>query len=292
MNLKILTFNIQGGFTQGTNGWDRRADLNAEVLHRHMPDLMGLQEVTQDNLAFYQHRLPGYRQEPGPRTAAGPRHLYEAILWRDAVFEQLDSGGFWLSETPETYSLDWNSSEVRGANWVRLRTRSTGLEILHINTHLDHISEDARREGSRTILEQIDRLRRKDEAVILTGDFNCNAYLTGFNVPPETAITGSAYRNFLDYGFIDAYLAGGGRDSHSSNTFHHYEGLEYQPDPHYKPAGWRIDWVMLLDPMQRLQPHAAAILRDHDGELYPSDHYPVAVEFDIEKAAFPPGSPE
>jgi endonuclease/exonuclease/phosphatase family metal-dependent hydrolase len=281
MNLKILTFNIQGGFTQGTNGWDRRADLNADVLLRHVPDLMGLQEVTQENLAFYQCRLPDYRQEPGPRTAAGPNHLYEAILWRDAVFEQLDSGGFWLSETPETYSLSWDSSEVRGANWVRLHTRSTGLEILHVNTHLDHISEAARMEGSRTIVAQIDRLRKGNEAVILTGDFNSNAYLPGFDVPSETAFTGPAYRTFLDYGFIDVFTATGARDSHRSFTFHNYQGEQYWPDPKYAHIGWRMDWVLLLDSSQRLRLHSAAILHDHHGELYPSDHYPVAVELDV-----------
>jgi endonuclease/exonuclease/phosphatase family metal-dependent hydrolase len=282
MDFKVITFNIQGGYTQGPNGWPRRAELNAALLRNYQPDLIGMQEVTKANLAFYGERLPEYRQQAGSPTAADPKHLYEAILWRDAVFERLDSGGFWLSETPDTYSLSWDSSEVRGANWVRLRLRSNNLEILHVNTHLDHIGEDARREGSRTVIEQVDRLRRGSEVVILTGDFNCNAYLPGWDVPPESAITGSAYRNFLDFGFIDAFLSGGERDSYSSNTFHHYEGLDYQPNPQYKPAGWRIDWVMLLDPTQRLHTSSAAILHDHEGDLYPSDHYPVMVDFEIQ----------
>jgi endonuclease/exonuclease/phosphatase family metal-dependent hydrolase len=285
MNIRVITFNIQGGNTQGPNAWQRRADLITQVLQRYQPDLTGMQEVTVENLDFYRQRLPEYRQEAGPPTAPPPRHLYEAILWRPDVLHLLESGGFWLSETPDTYSLSWDSSEVRGANWLRLHHRGSGLEILHVNAHLDHISEDARREGSRTIVKQVERLRRGDEAVILTGDFNCNAYLPGCDVPPETAITGSAYRTFLDYGFSDAYLAGGGRDSYSSNTFHHYEGLDYQPNPQYEPAGWRIDWVMLLDPAQRLQPVSAAILRDHEGDLFPSDHYPVLVEFTLSTAA-------
>jgi hypothetical protein len=33
-----------------------------------------------------------------------------------------------------------------------------------------------------------------------------------------------------------------------------------------------------------LQPRSAAILRDHDGDVYPSDHYPVEVEFEITDA--------
>jgi endonuclease/exonuclease/phosphatase family metal-dependent hydrolase len=281
MELKVITFNIQGGNTQGQNSWQQRAGLTVDLLRKYQPDLIGTQEATHENLAFYLERLPEFRQEPGPRTAEEPNHLHEAILWRPGVFEPVDSGGFWLSETPHEYSLSWDSSEVRGANWLRLYMPASGLEVLHVNTHLDHKSEAARREGSRTIVAQIDRLRNGRETVLLTGDFNCNAYLPGFDVPPETAFTGSAYSSFLDYGFIDAYLAGGGRDTYRSNTFHDYEGDEYWPDPRYAHIGWRMDWILLLDPFQRVQPCSAAILRDHAGDIYPSDHYPVQVVFEI-----------
>ena len=158
---------------------------------------------------------------------------------------------------------------MRSANWTLFHLIGTGLPLLHLNTHLDHKSPLARREGSALIVRKIDELLRSfgtDTPAIVTGDFNCR---------PGTP----TYENFIDAGFVDTYLATGNSDDERANTFHAFQGSGYR-DPHPKRGSRRIDWVLLKDPSRRLTVLSHGILRDHaDGPgPYPSDHYPIVAE--------------
>ncbi len=273
MSFRVMSFNIRGSFhpQDGENVWERRAALNVETIKRHAPDLIGFQELQSGNLSTYQADLAGYQYVLG--NDASDHSEYRSIFWKPSVFELLESGAFWLSETPEVYSESWNTDCVRAATWVRLREKATGASFLHLNTHLDHRSEWARREGCRLLVRRISDLRGDDLPVILTGDFNCNAH-------QAVALADANYRYLIDGGFVDSYLAGGGSDSARSNTFHDFQGDRFNLNGDEGFSG-RIDWMLTLDGVRRWRVRSSGIIRDHADPVYPSDHYPIFADFEL-----------
>lgn len=266
--IRVMSFNVRGSFRDRgkANAWENRADVNVETIERRAPDLIGFQELQGGNLETYREKLPQYARVMGPRYGNRAPYDFNAILFDPSRLELLDSGGFWLSETPERYSASWETRVVRSANWAHFRFSETGIFLLHLNTHLDHVSKLARVEGSRLILRKLAELRGDEPSVVVTGDFNCR---------PGTPV----YRNFARAGFVDTYLAAGNEDGRDANTFHAFKGAWYrEARPGLGPR--RIDWILLKDPRRRVRVGSHLILRDHDegSGVHPSDHYPVLAE--------------
>lgn len=266
--IRVMSFNVRGSFRdRGTgNSWRSRAALNVATIKRHAPDLIGLQEVQSCNRRTYRRELRRYEEARGPRYGNAPPFDFNAILYDPERLELLDSGGFWLSETPGRFSRSWQTRVARSANWALFKAADADLTLLHLNTHLDHVSGAARLEGSRLILRKISRIAGRcaeEPAVLVTGDFNCRP-----GAPP--------YLTFVEGGFLDTYLAAGNEERPDANTFHAFRGLRYRETrPRRKPR--RIDWILLKDPAGLLRPASHRIVHDRDETTgaYPSDHYPI-----------------
>ena len=263
-----MSFNVRGSFrdlNKREARWASRAAANVATIDRHAPHLVGLQECQRGNLSTYARRLPRYGRIRGPRYGNAPPHDFNAILYDPTCLELLESGGFWLSETPRKPSRSWETRVIRSANWALFRTNGTGLPLLHLNTHLDHKSAPARRNGSALIIRKMEKLLQHhgpEIPALVTGDFNCR---------PGTP----TYENFANAGFVDTFLAAGNTDDGRANTFHAFQGHGYR-DPNPKRGPRRIDWVLLRDPSNRLRVVSHDILSNEtDRPPYPSDHHPV-----------------
>jgi endonuclease/exonuclease/phosphatase family metal-dependent hydrolase len=269
-DIRVMTFNVRGAPDgDGVNAWENRADLNARVIRRYAPDLIGFQEAQTENLAYYRDQLPDYAYAAGPRANRPGRILFNAISWNTARFELIDSGGFYLSYTPDRWSLAWDSARVRTATWARLHLKGSDLSVLHLNTHLDHLGEKARLEGSRLIARQLTRLRSDGVPVILTGDFNCSPILV------SSAGQEMPYSVFQQAGFHDTFeMAYDADGSQPENTFHAFRGAHFKSE--VPTSRLRMDWILYLNgdsPLVRTQ--SCTVIRDADPPVYPSDHYPV-----------------
>ena len=270
-SIRVMSFNVRGTLRDmhKRNAWPNRAALNVATIERSAPDVIGLQECQRGNLKAYRKNLPRYARVRGPRYGNAIHRELNAILFDPERLELLDSGGFWLSETPVKYSRSWEARVVRSANWALFRLLEVGLSLLHLNTHLDHKSELARREGSKLILRRAEKLAASvgdAPPIVVTGDFN--------NRPGSPT-----YQNFVAAGFLDTFLAAGNQDTEDANTFHAFEGPRFRDaHPGYGPR--RIDWILLKDPRRRLQIRSHKIVRDGNERtgVYPSDHYPVLAE--------------
>jgi endonuclease/exonuclease/phosphatase family metal-dependent hydrolase len=269
--LRVMSFNIRGFSRRGDgiNKWENRAALNVATIKRYAPDLIGLQELQAESLATYRETLPEYADILGPGAGNKAPHEFNAIFFDPTRLELLDSGGFWLSETPDRYSSAWRARVVRSANWAIFRSPSAGLSFLHLNTHLDHLSGLARAKGSELILRKIAELQEDGLPAVVTGDFNC--------LPRS-----SPYRSFLENGFEDTFLVAGNEDDEHAGTFHAFRGLRYFllrccDRVHRGSRPRRIDWILLKNGQPRLRTEVHEILRDRDAKpaLYPSDHYPI-----------------
>ncbi|HJQ28400.1 MAG TPA: endonuclease/exonuclease/phosphatase family protein [Rubrobacter sp.] len=266
-SLRVMSFNVRGSFRDpGTkNSWRNRAASNIATIVRYAPDLIGLQEAQRGNLSAYRKHLPHYALIRGPGYGNVIPHDFNAILFDPRRLGLLDSGGFWLSETPERHSRSWETRVARSATWALFNVPGTELSILHLNTHLDHVSARARREGSKLIISrmvEISDQANQEPAMIVTGDCNSRP-------------GGSTYGIFMDAGFADTYLTAGNREG--ENTFHAFRGVRYR-SAHPGRGPRRIDWILLKDSRERIRVKSHRIIRDAISGLYPSDHYPILAE--------------
>lgn len=267
---KVMTFNIRGAqHRDGANAWKRRAKLNTYVIGHHSPDLIGFQELQDGNRRFYDDRLQGYRRSLGPEYENRKPHSYNAIYWDPESLELLDSGGFWLSETPEKFSCSWGARQVRSTNWARFRIKPNGAEFLHLNTHLDHVSVAARRRSARLMVSWADARAGGELPVLITGDFNTE---------PRSPV----HRIFTEAGFEDLHVQAG---SPPARTFHRFGGESFVPRRPEKEG--RIDWILARGTVSKVAwaPHFCHVVRDAEPPVYPSDHYPVMAGVALESTA-------
>ena len=149
--------------------WFNRAGLIAEDINSVKPDIIGFQEATFMHYDYLKGFLEGYDSEMAYRDKF---ILSEGcpIFWRTDKFEKVDSGSFWLSETPDVMSKDWGSEHYRICVYVILSDLKTGKEFAVFNTHLDHTSDLARINGIQVVLDKIAEFG--DVSSYLMGDMN------------------------------------------------------------------------------------------------------------------------
>lgn len=248
--MRVMTCNIRVCIANdGANAWDYRKQLLAEVIRRHDPDVIGFQEMRRPQWAFLYDQLKAYDWFGLARTRDS-EDPYNAIFWRRDRFELVSPGGYWLSETPHvTGSHSWDSSEPRLANWVRLVDRETDGEFRFVNTHLDHRGKEARPRQAQVIND--DATSFPDEyPQILTGDLN--------DEPDKPAIECLRAAGWLD----THHLVHGAQEP--ERTFHGFKGPAFDG-----PQG-KIDYIFVQGGVAARN---VQIVKDHDGDLYPSDHY-------------------
>jgi endonuclease/exonuclease/phosphatase family metal-dependent hydrolase len=258
--IKVMSFNIRYGLADdGVNHWQKRKTLAMARIQTFGPDLLGLQECRDDDQAEYiRTNLPDHHFLGVHRGGPGETALEMApLLVRKSAFILLDSGCFWLSETPTIPgSTSWASAFPRTVCWARLRCRFTGGELLYVNTHFDY--EPTAIDGDAHCLHDWLDQFLPQTPLILTGDFNTERKSEAYRL-----LTASS-------GLIDTI-----RFLHPSEadavTFHGFGN---------PVAGEAIDWILASSHFRIV---AAAIDRMHNGLLYPSDHYPITALLDWEQ---------
>jgi endonuclease/exonuclease/phosphatase family metal-dependent hydrolase len=250
--MRLMTFNLRFATpVDGPNEWEYRKELVVEIILRHSPQLLGTQEGTVPQLEYLAAHLPQYAPLIAHRQIDRTCQ-YPTIFYRPEAFQALESGEFWLSETPLVHrSKSWESAFPRMVTYGIFQEPGRGLRFYFINTHLDHISAEARFQGARMIREHF---FPRGLPLILAGDFN---------EPPESPV----YRQLLEEGspLEDSWRAV------------HKPGIEETSQHNFDGSsrGSRIDWI-LLSPQFRVR--QAFMVKDHQTGRYPSDHYPYAVE--------------
>ena len=171
-SLSVMTFNMRYDNPEdGQNNCRFRRVRIAGVIKAQEVDVLGTQELLSNQFNDLSGLLTGYQGVGVGRLDGAESGEYCAVFFRKDRFTLLDSGTFWLSETPEVVgSLGWDGACERIATWVVLRDRD-GRELFFIDTHLDHVGQVARDEGVSLLMKRIETLSG-GRPVILTGDFN------------------------------------------------------------------------------------------------------------------------
>lgn len=170
-DVRVVSFNLRCTGT-GKTSVAYRAPLMVAQLKETGADSMGFQEANYRWMSYLIDHLDGYGYVGVSRTNGKNLGEFSPIFYNKEKYEVVTSDTFWLSKTPEKAgSKNWGSANVRICTWAMLRNKSTGECYVHFNTHLDHISSEARENQIKVILEKITAFAGK-YPVVLTGDFN------------------------------------------------------------------------------------------------------------------------
>jgi endonuclease/exonuclease/phosphatase family metal-dependent hydrolase len=256
--LRVMTFNLRLDLaSDGPNAWPHRRDWVAALIRFHGADVVGVQEALAHMLTDLDTRLSGFARVGVGRADGRSGGEFSAILYRSDRVELMDSGTFWLSPTPEVPgSKGWDAAIERVATWGRFRDRRTGCRYVHLNTHFDHIGEQARQESARLIRRRLTGLSG-GLPVIVTGDLNAEPTSAPYRVFTRDTIPGAVPP------LRDAFEIS--RDGHYGPTSSWTAFKAIEP-------GRRIDYVLVSAPISVL---AHGILTDRWDDRFPSDHLPV-----------------
>lgn len=258
--LKAMTFNLRlATGDDGANVWSKRKDFAVKVIRDERPDVLGVQEAQPIQVDELVAALPEYVNVGVSRRPDGSDE-FSAIYFRRDRFHLSDAGTLWLSDTPTIPgSTTWGNSLPRIATWVRLFDRTDQRRLIIINTHWDHESQPARLNSGKLLAAKVHQLSGDAEPVIVMGDFNAMP-----NNPAMVALVEQG-------GLRDTFNVAHPNEADIS-TFNGFGRV---------PNGPKIDAV-LVSPQWQVED--AKIIRTRDGELFPSDHWPVTATVRLPEA--------
>lgn len=172
--LDVGTYNLRNNHNDDAkhgNGWDVRKSVCAQLIQYHEFDIFGTQECYVDQLEDLKSLMPGYQYIGVGRDDGKQEGEYSAIFYRTDKFDVVDSGNFWLSETPDKPTFGWDAACIRICTWAHFRCKDTGFEFLFFNLHMDHVGKVARVESAKLVQQKMQEFGSELPA-ILTGDFN------------------------------------------------------------------------------------------------------------------------
>lgn len=234
---KVCSFNIRNGDADdGPNSWPHRADTVVRLLQQIDADIFGLQEVLEAQLDSILDGMPEYASIGVGRIDGAVEGEFAPILFRTDRLKLVDYGWFWISETPEIpNSKSWETACERICTWCDFTFKGNSFRAM--NTHLDHISEEARLEGAKLLLS-----RTNDLPTVIMGDFNA--------LPEEAPVQAIRSSGFLD-----------SLEGKSKSTFHNW-GTE---------DNGQIDYIFFRD----LGLDWSWVIEEQQNGRDASDHYPV-----------------
>ncbi len=259
MEIKVMSFNLRLHVdSDGENAWPNRVQAAATLIKKYDPLIIGTQEGFYAMLEDLMASTSGYAWIGEGRYGAN-QDEHNAILYKQDELLVIEQGQFWLSEHPETpASMGWDASHPRICTWAQFQHMlQPELKFNVYNTHLDHSGEIARINGATMILEHIQHRYRRDRLpFLLMGDFNSE--------PDSPVITYlRAQQGLLTdcYSVIDNYAGG---------TFHQFQGGADCP---------RIDYIFVSS---AISARRMDVITGQVDRRYPSDHYPVLAEIELE----------
>lgn len=272
----IATFNVRCPADKGELRWYRRMPRVAQVVRDRGFDVFGVQEAVPEEAAILRDELPDFaRVGCGRNKDRAGEAMY--IYYRKNRFECLESGTFWLSENPEEPGSKYEGAGCpRTCTWALLKDKKTGKTFRYFNTHLDHISSQARWNGMTVLLDLgVRPAKARGETIFLTGDLNETLEKTD---SPEmiAALNGpvlseSAKTNpiaLVSTELSDTYVRSETPHAGPHKTFHGFTGV---------PKA-RIDYIFST-PDVKVLTHAT--LDDKPDGQFASDHYPVAAKVEL-----------
>lgn len=278
-SLNVASYNVRlitdADYKSG-NGWSQRVDCLCDVIRFSDFDIFGAQEVKYEQLSDMLYRLQDYDYVGVGRDDGAQGGEYSPVFYKKERFTLLDSGTFWLSETPDKVSKGWDARHRRVCSWGYFKDKVSRRKFWFFNLHMDHIGIVARRESAKLVVARIAEMCGKNASVVLTGDFN-------------VAQDNEIYCIFADCGFLkDSYEVAEFRFA-PTGTFNSFKPQNFTTrriDHIWVSDNARVDrygvltyhfWSSESGENSRLNDAPKEIRAEKRTVRLPSDHYPVNV---------------
>ena len=174
------------------NGWDDRRVQLCDMMNLEAFDVVGLQEVRHGQLEYMLERMPDYGYVGVARDDGKTKGEYCPIFYRKDKITLLDSGTFWLSDTPDKVSRGWDGVCNRICTWAYLQRKSDKARFYFLSVHFDHRGHQAKMEGSKQVVEWVKK-NCKGKRVIVVGDFNYEPDKEYYKVFAESRVLQDAF---------------------------------------------------------------------------------------------------
>lgn len=258
--IRIASFNNQADLSKDHHRWKVNAPRVKKLLDERKWDVVGMQEPFWFQVQEMEDMFPEYSWvgiSTDGKIRDGYWH-YNPIFYRKDRLRLLDWGSFWFSETPDVPgSKSWDTHTSRFCVWAKFRDRRTGRVFFEFNCHFDHRGETARRESAALVLRKVSEIVGS-EPFFINGDFNTEQGSAAYNVLSRSGKVTDTY-----------YCAdiSANRDIASWNNWQPARtvAFPYNFDHIFISLGSKaLSWKLLTD--------------EYDGG-YPSDHFPIEVEW-------------
>jgi len=252
----IATYNLrQNNPDDGINAWPNRKEEVKNLVRFHEFDIFGTQEgfigQINDLLEMKEFASTGHGRDDGKEAGE-----HSAIFYKKDRFKLLNSGDFWLSETPDKPGLGWDATCCnRICSWGKFRDLQTSKEFFFFCVHFDHQGVIARKESGKLMVKKIQEIAG-NSPVICVGDFNST---------PETEQIKTMQTLLKDSHHVSVMPPYG-----PEGTFN---GFKFDA-----PMDKRIDYIFVSGQIDVLK---YGVLTDNKNQRFPSDHQPVVAKMII-----------
>ncbi len=258
--LNTMTLNVCSWSFDGKD-LETRIDGIVKTINDNNIDSLGVQEATPYWMTAFNETLGDKYAYIGVGSNTGKDYKestdaedeFTAIFYLKDKFNVIESGYFWLSETPDEISYGWGSAYRRICNWVILENKYTNTQFVHLNTHFDNASSEARRQSIGMILEKVKEF--KDLPVVFTGDLNFLERSMGYK-----DITADILKD-------TKVLA---KDTMHSSTFHNADPNAFKD--------FVLDYILINDGFKAVK---YEVIKKRYKYRYISDHYPVVASVQV-----------
>lgn len=265
VDLKAMTFNIRNGMaiTDGGNWWPYRKDIVCNLISQESPDIIGTQEGWKFQLDYIKDKLSSY-EWVGISRRGNQFDEFCAIFYKGECFNLIDTGTFWLSDTPDVVGSKFSDKQLfpRIVTWAQFEFVESGRLLFVFNTHFDTYNGDDVPERSAALLASKIEEIAGESPVVVTGDFN--EYVES---DAHRILVGEMEYNGVSGSLLDPWSTLGLPEE---GTDHGFTGVSDGPS--------RIDWVLSSE---HFTPLSGEVSHYNENGHYPSDHFPVLVEFEL-----------
>lgn len=172
----------------------------------------------------------------------------QPILYRSDRLEALDQGWFFFSDTPDViYSPTFNGSYPAYATWAVFRDLQSNETFRIVNVHTDFGSSSNRLKTAELVAERVTAWAEAGETVVVAGDLNARSGDRTHSILAEAGIDFAPFRGA---------------------TYHLNRGLN---------LFGAIDHIGVIGTLHRVG--EPVVLRQKFNGEWPTDHYPVVVDY-------------
>lgn len=253
-DLTVMTYNVKIS-GDGLRAVEKRAPYIIETVKEKAPDSVGFQETDKTWVETLAAGLSEYAHVEKYREDGVEKGEASAIFYLKDKYDLVESGHFWLSETPDAPSKGWDAACERICTYAILKDKKTGFVYAHFNVHFDHVGAEAPTKSVELVSAKIAEIA-PDIPVVFTGDFNLSEGSENYN-------------NLLACGLQDTKYLAKKYDNHS--TYHGYHVVI----PSTKP----IDYIFVNGYVKSVE--SSKIDSGFVDHILASDHFPITVKLTL-----------